>query len=250
MPTLRDALELAAKGWQVLPLKGKIPATPHGVSDASTSPEQVRQWWRHHDYNIGGRVPPSLMVLDIDPRNGGSVEALEDAAGCKLPRTLCVRSGRGGDSHHRYYLHPGGRLSQRRLPDGIDVKTHTGYCVLPPSIHPATGDAYAWQSGTPATLPPSMVALLRPPRPKPTPPLRKPPSADKRADALVRYVRQSMEGQRNARLFWAACRAVDDGLSRDVFAALVNAAVAVGLAEQECWQTINSALRTTQGGNQ
>jgi hypothetical protein len=162
MPSLADALELAARGWAVIPLDGKIPRTAHGVKDASTDPDQIRRWWGSRDHNIGARVPASLMVLDVDPQNGGSFDALESAAGVALPPTLTVHSGRGTGGAHRYYLHPGGKLSSRRMTPGIDVKTDSGYCVVPPSLHPATGRPYRWELRDPVELPPAVVTLLRP----------------------------------------------------------------------------------------
>jgi hypothetical protein len=44
---------------------------------------------------IGARVPDSLLVIDIDPRNGGSLEALTNQVGA-LPETLTAWSGRKG----------------------------------------------------------------------------------------------------------------------------------------------------------
>ncbi|HEY7822781.1 MAG TPA: bifunctional DNA primase/polymerase, partial [Acidimicrobiia bacterium] len=73
---LEAALRYASWGWHVLPLQpnSKIPATAHGVHDATVDPEQIRKWWsRDPEMNIGvaaGRVS-DLLVFDVDPRNGG-----------------------------------------------------------------------------------------------------------------------------------------------------------------------------------
>lgn len=243
MPTLEDALNLARAGWAVLPLNGKVPRTSHGVKDASADPEQVARWWRSGSHNIGARVPGVLMVLDIDPQNGGSLEALEAAAGTLLPPTLTVHSGRGTGGQHRYYLHPGGPLSSTRLPEGIDVKTERGYCVMPPSLHPATGKPYHWERHRAAALPAEVVALLRPPAPRAH---ASPSSSDalpKRALYLARYVERLAEGQRNAGLFWAACRAVEDRHPRETFDLLEAAAMVAGLDQHEAARTIASARR-------
>lgn len=246
MPTLEDALALAAAGWHVLPLRGKVPVTAHGVKDASADPGTVAGWWagtaRH---NIGARVPAALLVLDFDPQNGGSVEALEAAAGVALPATLTVLSGRGTGGQHRYYLRPAGMLSASRIPAGIDVKTDRGYCVMPPSLHPATGKPYRWQARPPVQLPGVVVALLRVPPPR-RPPER--PAAGRgrlpsRALYLARYVEALPEGRRNAGLYWAACRAVEDGHPADTFDLLEAAATVAGLGEVEARRTIASARR-------
>jgi hypothetical protein len=60
--------------------------------------------------------------------------------------------------------------------------------------------------------------------------------------ALERFVAASHEGERNIRLFWAACRAGEDA------AALMAAAQATGLPLTEAKATIASAMRTTGKG--
>jgi RepB DNA-primase from phage plasmid len=56
---------------------------------------------------------------------------------------------------------------------------------------------------------------------------------------LVRTVREAPEGERNARLFWAACRAADEG--HDAREELREVALAVGLPEHEVARTLDSA---------
>jgi hypothetical protein len=81
-----------------------------------------------------------------------------------LPVTRVSVSGRGDGGQHRWFLHPGGRLSAARLGAGVDLKTHAGYVLLPPSRHPATGQPYAWAEPTlePAALPAAWRRLLTP----------------------------------------------------------------------------------------
>lgn len=246
MPTVDDALSLARAGWEVLPLHGKVPITAHGVLDASSDETTVRAWWRNGDHNIGARVPARAVVLDIDPQNGGTLAALEHAAGGPLPATLTVHSGRGTGGRHCYFLHPGTPVSSRRLPTGIDVKTARGYCVMPPSLHPATGQPYRWQHADLAPLPSVLAALLAPP-PAPHRTARAAPSSSdalaRRAAYLARHVEQLPEGNRNAGLYWAACRAVDEGHPAETFDLLEGAALVAGLDEFEAQRTIASARR-------
>lgn len=244
MPTLTDALELAHAGWQILPLNGKVPRTAHGVKDATSDPERITAWWRDGVHNIGARVPSRLIVLDVDPQNGGSWQALETLSRVPMPETLTVHSGRGTGGEHRYYLHPGGAVSARRLPAGIDVKTDRGYCVMPPSLHPATGRPYRWETRPPVPLPVEVVTLLRPPAPpRPAPDRSRNADAPTRALYLARYVERLPEGQRNAGLFWAACRAVEDAHPQATFDLLEAAAMVAGLDEVEASRTIASARR-------
>ncbi|SIT73624.1 bifunctional DNA primase/polymerase [Microbacterium sp. RU33B] len=246
MPTRDDALALARNGWAVLPLRGKIPTTAHGVKDATTDPAQIAAWWPGNArHNVGARVPSTLVVIDIDPQNGGSIQAIEEAAGVALPETLTVHSGRGTGGRHLYYLHPGGQLTSTRLPAGIDVKTSRGYCVMPPSLHPATGAPYLWEGRHPVALPASLAVLIRPAeRQRTTPaPAKRPATMARRALYLAQHVQNAQDGNRNACLFWAACQAIRDGHPDDTFDLLEGAAVAAGLSDAEAQRTIASARR-------
>ena len=80
------------------------------------------------------------------------------------PPTRVSVSGRGDGGHHLWFLHPGGRLSAVRLDGGVDLKTHRGYMLLPPSRHPATGQPYRWAEPilAPAALPAAWRRLLTP----------------------------------------------------------------------------------------
>jgi hypothetical protein len=179
-PIGADAVALAARGWRVFPLRGKVPAISRaaggrGVLDASTDLDQVAAWWTAMPTaNIGARVPAGAFVLDLDPRKPGAVEVLAELERRHgpLPETLTVYSGRGDGGCHRYYKHPGGPIGDTRLPDGIDVKISSGYCVVPPSVHPeGARSAYRW-AGLPAPVeaPGWLVTLLRPAeRPVPRP---------------------------------------------------------------------------------
>lgn len=62
---------------------------------------------------------------------------------------------------------------------------------------------------------------------------------------LVQFVLAAHEGQRNTRLFWAACRAYENGIGPELTTALVEAAVRTGLTEREARSTIASASRMT-----
>ena len=168
---LGHAIELAVNNWAVFPLAGKIPAIAggHGVLDATTDLDQVTEWWsgRYRGHNIGARVPDSMFVLDVDDL--AKLAELESEHG-SLPDTLTTISGRAAGGKHLYFRVPCGRISHRRLPKGVEIKTSSGYTVQPPSIHPDTGNVYT-RVDRPVAAPPAwLVALLLP---EPTAPQRR-----------------------------------------------------------------------------
>lgn len=118
-----SALELASCGWAVLPCrssgpKAKAPLTSYGKDDATTDPAVIQTWGKQWPTAlVGVRVPEHLMVLDIDPRHGGSLETLAATLGLDMmPETLSVTSGRGDGGIHLYYQRPIGLLKGNPLP--------------------------------------------------------------------------------------------------------------------------------------
>ncbi|MBO0844570.1 MAG: bifunctional DNA primase/polymerase [Nocardioides sp.] len=242
MTLLDHALAYASGGWAVFPLNGKIPYTPNGYKDATTDHGRIRDWWnRWPDANIGAPVPAGLIVLDVDPRNGGTVEALGD-----LPPTLTAWSGRGDGGRHLYFRLPDNltEITSTRLPRGVDLKRH-GHMVVPPSIHPDTGQEYWWGTGQPAApLPEHLIELIRyQARPVYTGPRRDPTEA---GAGLIATVATAPEGKRNDFLFWAAGRASTEGILDALEDDLLAAAVSAGLPESEARTAIRSARRHTQ----
>ncbi|MFP3992827.1 primase alpha helix C-terminal domain-containing protein, partial [Streptomyces sp. E11-3] len=70
---------------------------------------------------------------------------------------------------------------------------------------------------------------------------------DSQGQGLIHFVLAAREGQRNTRLFWAACRAYETGLGPTLTDALTHAALHTGLTEREARATIASAARLTAG---
>lgn len=163
------AVDLTLEGWPVLQLaaRSKVPLIPaasggHGHLDATTDPVEARHRWTESPFaNIGGRVPDNMVVIDVDPRNGGneSLAALEATYGL-LPPTLTSNTGGGGV--HLFFEYPAGLVTRHTLGAGLDVKVGgRGYVVLPPSIHP-NGHPYQWaepRQGV-AALPATIANLL------------------------------------------------------------------------------------------
>lgn len=237
---LRAALRLAAAEWAVLPLKGKKPTTgltPHGVHDATRKSKLIREWWADDDWNIGCPVPENVVVFDIDPRNGGSRRALELSAGVPLTPTLTTRSGSGG--WHLYYVRPWEHVSGRKLPSGIDFKTN-GYLVMPPSIHPETGQPYRWNRRPIEHMPLELARLV----------LEMPsePRGDGTYDigGLVSWVRALPRGERHNGLHWAARRVSEAGGSQRHVDRLIEAAEDIGFTPYEARRVVESAQNGTQ----
>lgn len=235
---LRSALELAEAGWAVLPLKGKAPTTgltPNGHKDATTDTRQIRKWWTDADWNIGAPVPDSLIVLDVDPRNGGSVRELEQLAGVSMPPTLEVITGRGDGGRHLYYMRPFENPYRGNIPQGFDVKVN-GLMVLPPSVHPDTGRPYRWVEREVARLPRQVSALMLP---RARSMLDNPTATD--PIALATFIRDLKRGERHDGLFWAASRAHEAGISDRGLDLLINAAEDIGMDPREARRVVESA---------
>ena len=145
---LRTALTLAAKGLAVFPcgVAAKVPATPHGLKDATTDTDLIRQWWRTDpNYNIAvatGAVS-KIFVIDVDGVDAEfELRRLEAEYGA-LPPSIEVITARPG--RHIYFRWPAQpiRNSAGKIAPGIDVRGDGGYVLVPPSVHPS-GKKYAW----------------------------------------------------------------------------------------------------------
>lgn len=229
---------MLARGFSAGPLRGKIPLTAHGVQDFTTDRTVIAAWARRYPGCNWGVTQPGVVALDVDPRNGGSVGALNLRPD---HQTLTIRTGSGG--WHLYYRHTGPAAGKVRGIPGVDVKAGgRGYLVCPGSIHPDTAKPYVLHRDTAiAKLPEHLLALI-------AVPTFTPPSAPVRAsgdrwDGLVRSVAEAQEGNRNGTLFWAAARAAADQAPAAVYSALAAAAHGIGLGAAEIQQTITSAQR-------
>ena len=212
-------------------------------------PDLVEKWWRNWpDALIGAPPYPDEVVLDIDPRNGGTRKVLEEAIGQLLPVTLTAYSGRGDDGAHHYFKRPNGPLSARRLPPGFDLKTaESGYLILPPSPHPDTGKPYWWADPEVAVaeMPVALAELLRP---APAEEYAAPvvaifggrPTAGKLA-GLCRTVAEATEGNRNKLLYWAGKRLAEDNYPVEAWILLAKAGRESGLPDGEVMRSLCSA---------
>lgn len=174
-PRLLAALAYAKRGWAVFACRprAKQPATKHGFKDATTEKSTIVGAWRSNpeaNVAIATGAVSSIVVLDVDPRNGGdsSLAELERING-GLPETVSAETGGGG--RHFYFAAPEGGVPSGVLADGLDVKGDGGYVIAPPSVHP-DGGMYRWANGltTPLAACPDWIIPRR----------RKPQSSPKR----------------------------------------------------------------------
>lgn len=176
-PLAGAALLYATRGWAVIPLHtmhadhcscgrrdcaapAKHPRVRWQSYERSRpTPSQVAAWWRRWpDANVGvvtGRVS-GVVVLDIDPRNGG------DASYASLKERWnghdeTVESITGGEGRHVWFASTDAMPSGPIAP-GCDLKGEGGIVVAPPSVH-ASGKSYAWRSGHA----PGQIVLTDPP---------------------------------------------------------------------------------------
>ncbi|MFJ6438676.1 bifunctional DNA primase/polymerase [Streptomyces sp. NPDC091416] len=200
---------------------------------------------------VGGCAgPDGARLLVVDSDRPGAIEDAAEAFGHRHTPTMRVTTAKG---HHDYYWAP----ASTRLGNGLgalrgkfdgDVRSGNGYVIGPGSVH-ATGVVYelADPEQPPAVVPAWLLAALLAapahPAPAAAPTARKTPG---RLAPLVRFVLESQSGDRNNRLYWAACRAFeqDGNPAPNVAGALLDAAAHVGLTEAEARQTITSAYRS------
>jgi len=243
--TVARALEYASRGWPVFPCQPgtKEPATRHGFHDASTDPDQIRSWWqRNPSANLAiATGAPGPDVLDVDqhgPAGNGYAALLRlkhadllDAAG------TVVRTPHGG--LHAYFTGStqlSGRLSQHHL----DFKAVGGYVLAPPSQVDGRPYSLVRQQEPSGDL--SWAGVTRLLKPKPDRAAWPQPGVRDDASHLAAWVERLEEGNRNAGLFWAACRAVESG-QHAVLDELAAAAARTGLTVREISRTIDSARR-------
>lgn len=142
--TTEWAHRYAALGWRVLPVNGKKPTIKNWPTAASTDPSKISTWFKtKQNIGIATGHGSNLVVIDIDPRNGGdlSFKRLERELG-PLPKTTTAITG-GGGLHFIFKNFTGSRSII--LADGIDFLADSKMFVACPSIHPTTQAVYRWK---------------------------------------------------------------------------------------------------------
>jgi hypothetical protein len=245
--TVAAALAYAGRGWPVFPCKpgSKQPATPHGFKDATTDPGRIRAWWQRHPHaNLAiATGAPGPDVLDVDQHGpaGNGYAALNqiNRAGLLNGASAIVATPSGG--LHLYYAgsnQPSGSLRARHL----DFKATGGYVLAPPSVVSGKPYRLVGQHTRPGSLEwQAVTSLLEPSKRQPGRSVAGRPGD---LDYLVAWVERLQEGNRNAGLFWAACRAVETGHEQRL-RDLAAAAIRTGLDQREIARTIDAQQSAT-----
>ncbi|MER6954441.1 MULTISPECIES: bifunctional DNA primase/polymerase [unclassified Streptomyces] len=258
LPALRSPHRDAPEPVPGPPCHGECGRPGHGVYDASTDPARVRALFAAAPWATGygiacGLPPHHLIGVDLDTKSDtDSTAALRELALRHLftiPPTVVVLTPSGG--RHLWLTGPPDVVvpnSAGRLAPGIDIRGAGGYLVGPGSrtAHGVYATAPGTTHLTPAPCPRSLLRLLLPPPRSPHAGQAQTSTAGgAHGRGLVQFVLAAHEGQRNTRLFWAACRAYEDGIGPDLTEDLVSAAVRTGLTAREARGTIASAARMT-----
>ena len=166
-PAVAEAVAAVVRGLRVIPIyepmdgggcscrkgadcldPGKHPRITGWQTAAATTAREVEAWtarWPWCGFGVLTGRPSGVVVLDVDPRNGGDAALAELVAEHgELPATVEATTGGGG--RHLYFRHPGGTVDNGTVGPGLDVKADGGFVVLAGSPH-ASGARYRWRDG-------------------------------------------------------------------------------------------------------
>jgi hypothetical protein len=172
MTFLDIALQHAARGWYVHPLrtKDKRPITLHGFKDATLDEAQVRAWWaKWPTSNVGISCGPSVLcVLDADHGLPDYESFIAWRGRNGLPPTYTVRSGRriGKDGKPEFgaQMYYAGSLKDGKFElDGVsgEIKSLGGLVMSVGNIHPDTGEVYQLIIDAPLAPVPAIIDQAR-----------------------------------------------------------------------------------------
>lgn len=227
---------------------GKHPRLRHGLTEASTDPQQIQLWWTFWPRaNVGLRTGVVMDVADVDSAEGW--HGLRRLLSGDVPPGPQVRTGGGG---RHLWFRPTGWGNRVRLISGLDWRGAGGYVLAPPSLH-VRGACYRWIRKPAVALPvvpASLLSLIAGPRPaavRPGTVTHPDRYAEAALDAETARVAGAVEGTRNDTLNRAAFvlgRLVGAGLldESEVRWGLTAAARQAGLGWTEIRQTIRSGL--------
>lgn len=250
-------------GWRVLPLHtvvggrcdcylaalcehpGKHPRNENGVTGASSDPAVIERWWSTWpDAGIGVAAGEHFDAFDIEADHLDALDTIWQYPGL----TPIAVTGRGGI---RVLTRPTGVNRNTKLYIGDvhvgELKSRGGYIVVSPTV---TVGQYRWMrapQGMIAVEAPGWLRALVPPRPAfAAAPVRRARSlaeARRGLEVLAATVAAQAKGSRNDILYWASCRALEEGSPPSAVAhAMTAAGKAAGLGEDEIRASVRSAI--------
>jgi putative DNA primase/helicase len=180
---LKSAIEVGEVGFALLPVhciingacscgdknctkQGKHPKRNNWKYTATSDPKKLSTLFAANDCNLGIATgyKSKLIVIDIDPKNGGDDSCLKlfKEHGALDEHTLVANTG--GDGQHIYFRYGGNQIGNYHgtvFGAGIDIKGNGGYVIGAPSNHISGGDYY-WRNGfyLPAELPTDLEQIL------------------------------------------------------------------------------------------
>lgn len=236
---LDSAIDLAAQGFRVFPVKPRAKQPPmlkEFWERASTDPEELRRLWKFDPVmGVGESYNPAistthfrvdrhivaLIVIDVDPKHGGwdSLEDLQIIQGYHLPDTYEQHTPSGG-AHYVYWIETACAGSESKLAPGLDIRSHHNYIL---GAGAETDAGLYWATVRPVAYAPEWLrewAAAHPPA-GPRSSRRDSPVAIDRRRALRRAYEYlsalppAPDGGRDASAYRAASRLRDFGLAEE-----------------------------------
>jgi hypothetical protein len=205
---------------------------------ASAIPDRISELWCQYPgplIGIATGEPSGVSVLDIDSKHVPAVAWWRQNYARILPtRTYETRSG----GLHLYFTHQTGvRNTQGKICAGVDTRGQGGYVIQ------WFAAGYGCHDHTkPVPWPAWLLSELAVPGGTGSSNGRR-PAGDGAVAGIVRCVALAAEGERNAVLFWAACRLAERHLrQREIEVLLLPASIEAGLTGIEACRTISSAV--------
>lgn len=141
---LRHYLATDSEGNSIGKLPGRKDWTTRNFVSANVIHNAVAD-----NINVGWRLGPSDLVIDVDPRNGG----LDSFARLPIDESKYVKvvSGREDGGFHLYMTKPVGMATRERLPSfpGVEFKKLGRQVVCAGSLHHSTGRHYKFDDNHP-----------------------------------------------------------------------------------------------------
>ncbi|WP_345802726.1 bifunctional DNA primase/polymerase [Microbacterium sp. AZCO] len=234
------------------PTLGKVPAVDWGtMSSADPARRADMRRVRHDGWGAACKLS-GVLVVDLDQHNpaaDGFAQWVQLLGAWRGPQAGMVGATPGG-GRHIWYTNPHGWKGHIGIMPGVDLRgagDGAGSQVV------IAGQGRLLRVLGPLTDPPAPLVALMTAKLAPAAPPRPAVRAGSgglgaRARALCEQVARAPEGERNARLYWAACRVsdvvADSAVSMVALQeALIAAAVVAGLDEDEARTTVGNAGR-------